>query len=99
MKLTYELSKLAISDLESIWHYTVEKWSIDQANKYYKLIFSAIDSICTDPQSGKSITEIKVHHRSKLVKSHMIIYKVEESIVLIDRILHQKMDIEYQLVE
>ncbi|REG83358.1 type II toxin-antitoxin system RelE/ParE family toxin [Algoriphagus antarcticus] len=59
MKLVYELSKLAINDLESIWNYTPEKWSVEQANSYYRLIFEIIDSICIDPQIGKSIMVVK----------------------------------------
>ena len=34
----YEVSKLAILDLENIWAYTLENWSLEQANKYYELI-------------------------------------------------------------
>jgi toxin ParE1/3/4 len=36
--LPYVISKKAVSDLEEIWAYTVEKWSIDQADRYYSLI-------------------------------------------------------------
>lgn len=99
MKLDYELSELAINDLEDIWNYTADQWSIEQANKYYMLIFSAIDCICNDPLIGKSIMEVKKNHRSKTVKSHMVIYKIERDKVLIDRVLHQKMDIESHLGE
>lgn len=99
MKLAYELSKLALADLDSIWQYTAEQWTLEQANKYYQQIFEVIDDICFHPESGKSIEEIKEHHRSKLVKSHMIIYKIERHKIIIDRILHQQMDIENNLNE
>ena len=97
MKLKFELSKLALEDINDIWTYSSEQWSNSQANKYYKLIFKEIDSICKNPEIGKSIKEVKNNHRIKIVKSHLIVYKVEEEKIYIDRILHQQMDIESHL--
>jgi toxin ParE1/3/4 len=99
MMLNFKISKLGLDDLENIWEYTVEVWSVDQANKYYKEIFSEIDKICVDSNIGKPIDEIKKGHRRTNVKSHMIIYKVIGTTIYIDRILHQKMDIEKHLYE
>ena len=99
MKLKYKLSKLAIEDIDSIWNYTANQWSTNQANKYFERIFEVIDSISINPNIGKSIKEVKENHRSVLVKSHIIVYKVENEIILIDRILHQKMAIENKLIE
>lgn len=31
--LPYIISKEAIADLDEIWYYTVEKWSVEQANR------------------------------------------------------------------
>ena len=99
MKLKFEISELELEDLDNIWVYTFEQWSKDQANKYYNVIFSAIDKICENSDTGKSIVEIKKMHIRTNVKSHMIIYKVKGSIIYIDRILYQKMDIEKNLNE
>ncbi|HTE33677.1 MAG TPA: type II toxin-antitoxin system RelE/ParE family toxin [Chryseolinea sp.] len=33
--LPYTISKKAIPDLEEIWLYTVQNWSIEQADRYY----------------------------------------------------------------
>jgi len=97
MTLNYKLSKLALDDIDSIWEYTVERWSIIQAEEYYNIIFNGIISICRNPHIGKSINEVKEHYRSFLVGSHMIIYKNQNNLILIDRILHQRMDFENQL--
>jgi len=99
MRPSFEISKLALKDLDEIWNYTAEQWSKHQANKYYKEILQAIKEICTNSEIGKSIDEVKKGHRRISVKSHMIIYKMEKEIIFIDRILHQKMDIEMQLKE
>ncbi|MBK9982149.1 MAG: type II toxin-antitoxin system RelE/ParE family toxin [Saprospiraceae bacterium] len=99
MKFRYEISKLALSDLDTIWHYTAEQWSKQQASKYYKQIFQAINDICSKPEIGKTINEIKEGQRMMNVKSHMIVYKIGNKKILIDRILHQRMDLEAQLNE
>jgi toxin ParE1/3/4 len=99
MKLNLQISTLALEDLENIWEYTVEQWSKEQANKYYNEIIAAIDKICENSDTGKPIDEIKKGHRRINVKSHLIIYKVKGKAIYIDRILHQKMDIEKQLNE
>ena len=96
-KLVFELSKLALRDINNIWIYTADKWSKTQANNYYKEIFKKINSICENPEIGKQIEEIKPQHRILQAKSHLIIYKKNKSKIYIDRILHEKMDIEHRL--
>lgn len=98
MKLNYQLSKLALDDLEDIWEYTFETWSKTQANRYYKEIIQGIDVICKNPEIGKSIEEIKSNHRIRKVKFHLIVYKVKNNIIFVDRILHERMDIDNILV-
>jgi toxin ParE1/3/4 len=97
VRRNYEISRLAIKDLDDIWYFTMEHWSKQQANKYYKEIFEVIEELCSNPEIGKSIDEIKVGHMRINVKSHMIIYKINREIIYIDRILHQKMDLEKQI--
>ncbi|MBK9735076.1 MAG: type II toxin-antitoxin system RelE/ParE family toxin [Saprospiraceae bacterium] len=99
MRLNFEISKLALEDLDNIWEYTVEQWSKEQANKYYEEVFLVIGKICENCDLGKPIDDIKKGHRRTNVKSHMIIYKVKGTTIYLDRILHQKMDIEKHLNE
>lgn len=95
--MRYELSKLALEDIDSIWEYTVQNWSIEQAEKYYIDIFSTIQLICQNPEIGKTINEVKAKHRRMNIGSHMIIYKSINNVNYVDRILHQRMDIENHL--
>ncbi len=99
MMLDFEISKLAFTDLDNIWEYTVEQWSKEQANIYYKEIFLVISRICENPETGKPIDEIMKGHQRIKVKAHMIIYKIQGTTIYIDRILHQKMDSENHIAE
>jgi toxin ParE1/3/4 len=99
MKLNFQISTLALEDLENIWEYTAEQWSKEQANKYYNELFAVIDRICENTDTGKPIDDIKKGHLRTNVKSLLIIYRVIGKTMNIDRKLHQKMDIEKQLNE
>ncbi|WP_205943940.1 type II toxin-antitoxin system RelE/ParE family toxin [Pedobacter xixiisoli] len=41
--MRYRISEQAASDLEDIWLYTFETWSIKQADKYFALLMNEID--------------------------------------------------------
>lgn len=97
MTLEFYLSKIARKDLENIWKYTFTNWSLKQADKYAKKIFNQINKVCSNPEMGRSIFQIKPNHRMTKVNSHLIVYKLEDSIVKIDRILHLNMEIENRL--
>jgi toxin ParE1/3/4 len=95
--LPYVFSKKAVIDLEEIWLYTVEKWSVAQADRYYLLIIDEIDYICKNIDSGKPMDNIRKGYRASKVKSHLIFYLVVNDTVEIIRILHQRIDMENRL--
>lgn len=94
--MNYKISKQAEIDLENIWLYTFEEWSIDQADYYFDLIMDEIEYISKNPKTGEDYNEIRKGYFRSRVKSHFIFYKInlkEENIEII-RILHQQMNIE-----
>ena len=99
--MKYRISEKAFEDIENIWLYTVETWSVQQADRYYNLIFDEIEFIAENPLSGRDYSHVRKNYRSTRVKSHFIFYRYgkEEKIVEIIRILHQSMDTEERLKE
>jgi len=94
----YRLTNEALKDLEGIWAYTYEKWSVDQADRYYKLIMDEIEYIASNPLLGRSMDHIKEGYRSSKVKSHLIFYRIGlDKTIEIVRILHQRMDVEERM--
>lgn len=71
-----KISKEAERDLEKIWIYTIENWSIEQADRYLNLIFDEIEYLCLKPNSGFNFGEIRKGYWRSKVKSHLIFYKV-----------------------
>ncbi len=92
--MPFFISKKAVSDLEEIWLYTIEKWSIEQADRYYNLIFDEINYICKNINAGKSMEHVRKGYRASKVKSHLIFYRVINNTIEVIRILHERMDIE-----
>ncbi len=95
--LPFVISKKAVSDLEEIWLYTVEKWSIEHADRYYNLIFDEINYICKNINAGKSMEHVRKGYRASKVKFHFIFYRVVNDTIEVIRILHERMDIENRL--
>ena len=99
MTLPYIISKKAVIDLEEIWVFTVDKWSVAQADRYYLLIIDEIEFICKNITCGKSMHNIRKGYRATKVKSHLIFYRVVNNTVEVIRILHERMDIENRLTD
>lgn len=93
-KNEYRISQQAIDDLNDIWVYTFNTWSKKQADRYYNLIIEEIEFIANNFLLGKSAEQTRKNYRVTKIKSHLIFYrKIENGIVEIVRILHQRMDI------
>jgi toxin ParE1/3/4 len=94
----YRFTNEAVKDLEEIWSYTKQKWSLEQADRYYNLVIDEIEFIASNPLLGRSIDYIKEGYRSTKVKSHVVFYKQQkDETILVVRILHQRMDSENRM--
>lgn len=90
----YILSKKTLADLRSIWNYTVETWSEEQADIYYRNLIQAFETIADRPDSaGHSYEEVLSGYRGCHSGRHTIFYRVlKNGKVRIVRILHERMD-------
>jgi toxin ParE1/3/4 len=97
--VTYKISLKAVEDIESIWLYTYEKWSLEQADRYVNLIMDEIEYLSAHPNSGKNINHLRKGYRQAKVKSHLIFYQINglQNEIEIIRVLHQQMDIPNRL--
>jgi toxin ParE1/3/4 len=97
--MKYLISKEASKDLEKIWLYTFENWSIEQADRYFHLIIDEIENLTKHPLSGKDYSDLRKGYFRSRVKSHFIFYRInlKKKEIEIIRILHQQMDIESRI--
>lgn len=97
-KNKYRISEQAINDLNDIWLYTLNKWSKEQADRYYDLIIGEIEFISDNFLTGKSAEQTRKNYSVTKIKSHLIFYrKTENDIVEVVRILHQRMEIKNRI--
>ena len=99
MNQKYRLSKLAEGDLASIWHYTAEIWSQEQANRYLKMILDAFNEIAKAPAvQGRPYDHVRQGYRKYPIGKHIVFYRLTaDGGAMISRILHEKMDYDRHL--
>lgn len=96
-RLKIIIKEEALDDLEEIWLYTLQNWSLEQADRYHGLVIKEIEFLATRPASGKSQDHFRKGYRSTKVNSHIIFYLFDKTEILIVRILHESMDIPKRL--
>ena len=57
----YIISEKALDDINKIWIYTAENWSIEQADRYYNLIFDEIEYIVVNFEIARDFGNIRKH--------------------------------------
>ena len=59
----YVISEIALDDLNNIWIYTAENWSVEQANRYYNLIMDEIEFVVENFETMKDFGNVRKDYR------------------------------------
>lgn len=94
----YKFTNKAVYDLTRIWNYTINKWSEDQADRYYHMLLENCIEVANNPELGKIYSSVTENLFGYKAGRHIIFYRrIEDNEVEITRILHQQMDIENRI--
>ena len=94
------LRQEAIDDLNSIWDYTLKKWSEKQADKYYATVKMTCNGIGDNPDIGKEYYGISKNLLGLKSGKHIIFYQqMSNDRIEIIRILHEIMDLKNRINE
>lgn len=88
----WTLSRRAEKDLAEIWLYSISQWSVEQADRYYNSVISALDGLSREHLSGGKAIISKHAYFYRRCGSHNIFYRRDGARILVVRILHQRMD-------
>lgn len=70
--MKFKISREARHDIENIWLYTFENWSIEQADRYVNLILDEIEFLANEPSSGTDFSKVRKGYFRSKIKSHFI---------------------------
>jgi len=94
----FKFTKKAVQDITTIWNYTYDKWSENQANNYYKEIIQHCNTIAKNPTLGRNYFGVLETLKGSKVNRHIIFYRIlETKEIEIERILHERMDLKKHL--
>lgn len=87
----YRLSYKARRDLDEIWDYSRDLWGARRAGAYLRDIRTAMEMVAERPSTGAVLEDLPAYRR-RPVGSHMILYRLQDGVIMIVRVLHQNMD-------
>lgn len=96
----YRFTQKAVDDLAEIWNYTFDKWSENQADRYYYMLLDNCKDVSLNPSLGKSYSVIRENLFGFKAGRHIIFYLcTEKGEIEIIRILDEQMDLENRIKE
>jgi toxin ParE1/3/4 len=96
---TIKISKDAYDDLSDIQQYTLETFGEHQLLKYETLLNEALILIRSNPRIVNSRPDIPNQYLAWAVGEHIFIYRIEEAIIYLVRVLYSRMDFRFQFEE
>jgi toxin ParE1/3/4 len=93
---SYRLSPRATQDLEAIWLYTPENWSVAQADRYHRSLVAEIEGLASGHKRGRTST-VRPAVLKRHCGSHIIWFRDLPDRLEIIRILHSAQDTERHL--
>jgi toxin ParE1/3/4 len=88
----YRLTPRALDDLDEIWRFSAEAWSIRQADRYIDELARVFETIATMPTLARKRTEFTPPVHIHPYESHLIVYTIEADHVAILRLLGGQQD-------
>lgn len=88
----YRLAPRALDDLDGIWRYSAETWSIEQADQYVDELVRMLESIAAMPSMARERGEFTPAVRIHAHEGHLIVYTIAEDHVVVLRLLGGRQD-------
>ncbi|MHA8098161.1 type II toxin-antitoxin system RelE/ParE family toxin [Aquirufa aurantiipilula] len=90
----YYFTNKAVDDLSSIWTYTVEIWSENQADAYFQLLLSSCHELAINPTLGRNYEMLGKDILGYKSGEHLILYlRLSQNEIEVIRILLGMIDL------
>ena len=87
-----QLTDSARDDLMSIRDYSAEQWGGARRDRYMHAINKRLAELLRHPELGPARDDLGAGFRCLLVGRHAIFYRLEGEDIVVQRVLHQRMD-------
>lgn len=87
----YRLTPKARNDMESIWQYSIQRWGLNQTERYIDALTTTFTLLAKRPQSGRPCDNIRTGYRKYSVTRHVIYYRKTDYGIEVIRVLHDRM--------
>ena len=91
-----KISEDAYDDLTDIQQFTLEAFGENQLLKCESLLNDAMILIRSNPRIDHSRPDIPNEHLAWPIGEHIFIYRIEDTIIYVVRVLHNRMDFRFQ---
>ena len=92
-----EFTKAAVSDLQSIRSYTLETWGPAQEQRYLDALWKKFEEILAHPPRWRRRDDLFPGCQIAAQGKHVILFRVQDTVLEIVRILHGAMDFPRQI--
>ena len=84
---SYRLNADAEDDVRRLYRWSVLRFGVDQADKYFDGLFERFDQIADEPQLYPAVDEIRQGYRRSVYAAHAVYYRMAGDTVDIMRVL------------
>lgn len=95
--MKYKVSVAAAQDIKSIYRQSTLKFGPVQADRYYDGLIRTVQAIADRPLAVRERPELRRGIRIQPYQSHLVLFRVLDTGILIVRVLHSRQDIERNL--
>ena len=87
--MSFRFTEAASRDLEDIAFYGIAEFGLEQAQNYHSRLMHSCHFLSENPLAARLRTEVRPPVRAFPVKSHVIVYEIDDANkVLVIRVLH-----------
>lgn len=86
--------------MSDIWNYTLDYWSVKHADKYYNEIINQCSKLAYSPENSRSYSSLLAGLRGSRINKHIIFFRqINDKVIEVERILHERMDLKSQFAK
>jgi toxin ParE1/3/4 len=94
-----EFADAARQDIHDIAVYTERTWGVAQRQRYMDEIRTALARLRDGTLPSRMRDDIRVGYRSVSVGRHVVFYRESDEVIVVLRLLHERMDMHRRLAE